>query len=230
MEEEELARGGDGRIVSLGTVVRKEHRRHRAFQAELDALHRVQHESVIPLVGVCYDTLSLYLPRFDLDLCGALLNGEVDVDWAVVAASLLGALSACHRHDLLHRDIKPENVLVMLRDRPSYVLCDFGRSVTLPPDQDQVQHAFCGTAAYGAPEALRGRYGKEADLFSAGIVLFAAATQELPFEDEELQGEEEIPPPLEGLDEKKAELLRGLLRWEPCRRPSAAAALGLLTE
>lgn len=229
MEEEELARGGDGRIVSVGTVVRKEHRRPRAFHAELDALRLVQHESVIVLVGVCYETRSLYLPRFDLDLCRALLNGDVDVDWGVVASSLLGALAACHRHDLLHRDIKPENVLVMLKESPTYVLCDFGRSIMVSPEQSHEHLVFCGTAAYGAPEALQGRYGKGADLFSAGVVLFAAATQELPFEDEELLGEE-VSPSLEGLDEKKAELLRSLLRWEPSRRLSAEAALRFLTK
>ena len=146
-EMEELARGGDGRIVSVGTVVRKEFSRAQSFHAELAALQTVHHESIVVLVGVCYDSLSLYLPRYDLDLCAALMNGEMSVDWGVVAAALLGALSACHRNHLVHRDVKPENVLVMLRDRPAYALCDFARSLQLPSG-NEINVSFCGTPAY----------------------------------------------------------------------------------
>jgi len=175
VEDVELACGGDGRIVALGTVVRKIHRRGTSFQAELQALQALHHPNIVVLVGVHYDTLSLYLPRFDLDLCAALLGGA-SVDWNAVASSVLGALSACHRALLVHRDVKPENVLVMDRDAPVYALCDFARSSRLPPS-GELQLAFCGTTAYGAPEALRGTYGKAADLFSCGIVLYAVATR-----------------------------------------------------
>jgi serine/threonine protein kinase len=229
MEEmhELLGQGGDGRIVAVGHVIRKDYRRAKSFLAELEALQNVHHESIVVLVGVCYDSLSLYLPRYDLDLCAALLNG-VSVDWGVVASSLLGAVAACHRSRLVHRDIKPENVLVMRREKPTFALCDFARSIMLPPDADQVDVAFCGTLCYGAPEALLGSYSAASDNFSAGVLLFAAATQGLPFEDDELCGDEEIPPPLEDVEETRADLLRGLLRWRPADRLSAAAALAAL--
>ena len=75
---------------------------------------------------------------------------------------------------------------------------------------------------------MQGRYGKPADLFSAGVVLFAAATQELPFEDEELRGHEEIAPPLADVGAKYAKILVGLLRWKPLDRFSAEPAFDLL--
>ena len=116
----------------------------------------------------------------------------------------------------------------MLREKPTFALCDFARSIVLPPDVDEVDVAFCGTFCYGAPEALLGSYSAASDIFSAGVLLFAAATKDLPFEDDELCGDEEISPPLEDVEERRADLLRGLPRWRPADRLSAAAALGAL--
>ena len=229
---EELACGSDGRILAVGAMVRKEHHRAATFHAELRALEAVRHESIVALAGACLESLSLYLPRYDLDLCSALLAGRADIDRDVVASSLLAALSFCHRSGLVHRDVKPENVLMMLREpgAPAYALCDFARSLEVPAGEE-VEVVFCGTRAYGAPEALRGRFSGASDVFSAGCVLFAVALRELPFEDDDLWSEEEVPPPLCGqADEQHARLLCALLRWDPAGRPTAEAALSLLRD
>ena len=224
---EELAHGGDACIYAVGTVIRKEFRRAGAFQCELEALRAVQHESIVTLVGICWDSLHLYLPRYDCDLCAALLSGR-SLDQRLVFSSLLGALRVCHGHSLVHRDVKPENVLVML-ERPSYVLCDFARSMKLPPTGD-ITAPFCGTTAYASPESLRGSYGRPSDVFSMGVVLFAVLEQGLPFFDEELKGDDEVAPPLsEGVDPSLGGVLRGLLKWKPQQRLTAEAALQRLT-
>ena len=229
---QELACGSDGRIVAVGAIKRKEHHRATTFRVELQALQSVQHENIVALAGACCESLCLYLPRYDLDLCTALLAGRGDIDGDVVASSLLSALCTCHRTGLVHRDVKPENVLMMLPEsgKPAYVLCDFARSLELPPE-GEVGVSFCGTRAYGAPEALRGRFFRASDVFSAGCLLFAVALRELPYEDEDLWSEEEVPPPLHGeVDERQARLLRALLRWDPSLRPTAEAALALLRD
>lgn len=226
---EELARGGDGRIVAAGAlVVRKEHRRAASFQAELDALRDLRAPGIVPLIGICYENLSLFYPRYDLDLLAALLGGHA-VDADAVFRSVLGALSACHARGLLHRDVKAENVLVKL-DGPAFVLCDFARAIQLGEGEDEVSISFCGTTAYAAPEALRKRYCRASDCFSAGCLFFAVAFRGLPFEDEELLDEVEQEPPMEeeGLEVKHAALVRRLLRWKPEARPTADEALQLL--
>ena len=66
---QELACGSDGRIVAVGAVVRKEHHRATTCRVELQALQSVQHENIVALAGACCESLCLYLPRYDLDLC-----------------------------------------------------------------------------------------------------------------------------------------------------------------
>ena len=226
-EAQELGHGGDACVYAVGTVVRKEFFQPQAFHRELEALRAVSHECIVTLVGVCWESMHLFFPRFDCDLCAALLSG-CPVDHKKCFASLLGALAALHRQNIVHRDVKPENLLVML-ETPSYVLCDFARSLALPAGRD-IELPFSGTKAYGAPEALQGVCGCPADNFAAGCVIFAVVEQGLPFFDEELAGEDEVeaPPLTEAVEPACREVLKGLLRWKPQARLTAEAALAML--
>ena len=228
--EEEAWHGADAAVVSLGTVVKKTCHRPASFYAELEALQTVFHESIVVLVGVCYESLSLFLPRFDCDLCALLLSAEVSsVNSSDVASSLLKALSVCHRVSLLHCDVKPENVLVMTTGGPwRYCLSDFGRCLFLPSGEIEARRdEFSGTCAYGAPEQRRGRYGRPGDLFSLAVLIFAVCHQFLPYEDDDLGSELPVPPPPE-VNQRHGKLLRSLLSWEPERRFTAEQALAVL--
>ena len=80
---------------------------------------------------------------------------------------------------VVHRDLKPENIL--LRGNSEVKLTDFGLA---KQDSDGRLQTFCGTPQYFAPEVLnrahtihgRGRYGKPADLWSLGVVLYVMLT------------------------------------------------------
>lgn len=75
--------------------------------------------------------------------------------------------------------MKPENIL--LRGDSEIKLTDFGLA---KQDSDGRLQTFCGTPQYFAPEVLRrahtihgrGRYGKPADLWSLGVVLYVLLT------------------------------------------------------
>ena len=83
-----------------------------------------------------------------------------------------------HVKGVLHRDIKLDNVVI---DNMHITLIDFGFSRMLSKDQE-VLYDYCGTPNYIAPEVAQreGYYGKPADIWSAGILLFKMATGAFP--------------------------------------------------
>jgi eukaryotic-like serine/threonine-protein kinase len=96
---------------------------------------------------------------------------------------LLRGLGAIHDAGIVHRDVKPQNVLVgddgMLR------VTDFG--IARGPRADTLTDfgATVGTAAYMAPEQIRGESVSAAtDLYAVGVVLFELLTGRLPFRGE----------------------------------------------
>jgi diguanylate cyclase (GGDEF)-like protein len=93
---------------------------------------------------------------------------------------LAAALAAVHRVGLVHRDISPTNVMVSTDG--SARLIDFGLAVRGRGGGDT--DGVAGTFAYCAPEQagmLRRAIDGRTDLYSLGVVLFEAATGELPF-------------------------------------------------
>ena len=84
-----------------------------------------------------------------------------------------------HRKRILHRDIKLDNIL--LDGKGNVKIADFGVSKLVKPGY--VMHEQSGTPAYIAPEILReeGYMGFKADIWSAGVVLYAMLQGTVPF-------------------------------------------------
>ena len=101
-----------------------------------------------------------------------------------VAMEIFAGVKHCHEHNVCHRDIKPDNICLCRatngRHRP--VLIDFGFAA----DSSELQTKACGTALYAAPEVYLYKPilydGKQADVWSCGIILYALALHRLPFQ------------------------------------------------
>ena len=78
------------------------------------------------------------------------------------------ALILCENRNIIHRDIKPDNV--MISSFGDYKLGDFGVSKVMG---HTTAGTMTGTEGYIAPEVLHmGKYGKEVDIYSLGIVMY----------------------------------------------------------
>ncbi|CAM9347030.1 unnamed protein product [Pylaiella littoralis] len=94
---------------------------------------------------------------------------------------MLSALEICHSSGIAHRDIKPENIL--LDNNFQLRMADFGLS-SIMEDENGVCYTECGTRSYMAPEVLAKQPydGAQADLWSAGVVLFIMLAGNPPFQ------------------------------------------------
>ncbi|KAG5614052.1 hypothetical protein H5410_013876 [Solanum commersonii] len=81
---------------------------------------------------------------------------------------------------VMHRDLKPENFLLTSKDENAMLKAtDFGLSVFI--EEGKVYRDIVGSAYYVAPEVLRRSYGKEADVWSAGVILYILLSGVPPF-------------------------------------------------
>tara|TARA_B110000285_G_C14850103_1_gene479528 strand:+ start:149 stop:403 length:255 start_codon:yes stop_codon:yes gene_type:complete len=79
----------------------------------------------------------------------------------------------------MHRDLKPENIVFAADGEPK--LIDFGFAIQHTGKNDWLDSV--GSPLYMSPEALYGKYGKETDVWSMGVVIYHILTGELPFDD-----------------------------------------------
>ncbi|WP_079033963.1 MULTISPECIES: serine/threonine-protein kinase [unclassified Streptomyces] len=153
-------------------------------------------------------------------------------DAARIGLEVLGALEAAHAAGILHRDVKPDNVMLGRHDR--VVLTDFGIAQIEGETNLTDTGGFVGSPEYIAPERVLGqRPGPASDLWSLGVVLYAATEGVSPFRRSNtpatlqsvLNAEPAAPAAARG---PLAEAINGLLQKDPSRRPNAARTRDLL--
>jgi serine/threonine protein kinase len=159
-----------------------------------------------------------------------LLDAEGPLDPARVAhigAEVLAALRAAHEAGVLHRDVKPANVLMSNDGR--VVLTDFGIASVEGTSAITMTGEVIGSPEFLAPERALGRTpGPESDLWSLGVLMYAAVEGNSPFrQDTPLSTlraivDEELPPPRRA--GPLAPVIEGLLRKDPAERLSADRA------
>jgi serine/threonine protein kinase len=211
--------------------------------AEASLLQHLDHPYVVKLINVYTSPSAVYLVMELLqggDLFDRIvLKGRYnEVEARRIMRRLLAAIYYLHeeRH-VVHRDLKPENILLQSRDSDVDIqLTDFGlaKSVT----GSDCLKTFCGTPLYFAPEILqrrntvmgRGRYNKQADMWSLGVILYILLSGSQPFDGDQWMNSPSTTPvdfPEEfwsGVSEPARDLVRRMLVEDPRRRITAQAA------
>ncbi|MEU6535056.1 serine/threonine-protein kinase [Streptomyces sp. NPDC047000] len=161
-----------------------------------------------------------------------LQEGTLDVrEAARIGLEVLGALEAAHAAGVLHRDVKPDNVLLGRHGR--VVLTDFGIAQIEGETRLTDTGGFVGSPEYIAPERVLGRRpGPASDLWSLGVVLYAATEGVSPFRRsntpatlQSVLNATPAPPAAQG---PLAEAVNGLLQKDPAHRPDAARVRAML--
>ncbi|MFP2959983.1 serine/threonine-protein kinase, partial [Myxococcus sp. 1LA] len=153
---------------------------------------------------------------------------------AMVIHELAAALAHAHEAGVIHRDLKPENVMV--REDGVLKLMDFGIARLMDIEERMtVTGTLVGSPAHMAPEIIEGlEAGPTADVFSVGIMFYAAMTGRLPFSAPNttatlkriLDGDYEDPRRrVPTLSDELADICATCLQRDPRRRYPDAARL-----
>ncbi|MFE0329181.1 serine/threonine-protein kinase [Streptomyces sp. NPDC058960] len=211
---------------------------YERMRREARAAARLDHPAVVDVHDVAvvdgrpWIVMELVRGR---SLGDALQEGTLGVrEAARIGLEVLGALEAAHAAGVLHRDVKPDNILLGRYDR--VVLTDFGIAQIEGETKLTETGGFVGSPEYIAPERVLGRRpGPESDLWSLGVVLYAATEGVSPFRRTNTPATlqsvlNSTPAPPASARGPLADAIGGLLNKDPARRPNAAEVRRLLQE
>ncbi|WP_078622381.1 serine/threonine-protein kinase [Streptomyces sp. NRRL S-244] len=211
-------------------------RMYRRLEREAWAAARVSHRGVVTVYDVATDDgrpwIVMELVR-GLSLADVLeADGPLTPQRAAhFGEQVLAALRSAHEAGVLHRDVKPANVLIANDGR--VVLSDFGIASLEGSSSITMTGEVVGSPEYLAPERALGRDpGPESDLWSLGVMLYAAVEGVTPFRhDTPLSTlravvDDEMPPPRHA--GPLTPVLEGLLRKDPQERLPAAEVARML--
>ncbi|PRQ25202.1 putative protein kinase CAMK-CDPK family [Rosa chinensis] len=160
---------------------------------EIQIMHHLAgHKNIVTIKGAYEDPLYVHIV---MELCagGELFDRIIqrghysERKAAELTKIIVGVVEACHSLGVMHRDLKPENFLLVNKDDDfSLKAIDFGLSVFFKPGQ--VFTDVVGSPYYVAPEVLLKHYGPEADVWTAGVILYILLSGVPPFWAETQQG------------------------------------------
>eukprot|EP01022_Parablepharisma_sp_SALTPOND_P020272 TRINITY_DN363_c1_g1_i1.p1 TRINITY_DN363_c1_g1~~TRINITY_DN363_c1_g1_i1.p1 ORF type:complete len:402 (+),score=38.29 TRINITY_DN363_c1_g1_i1:3023-4228(+) len=221
-----------------------------SLEKEIRILRRINHPNVIKLYEVYENELYVHL------ILEYLKGGELfqliqrkgiysEKDAAIAIECVLSALAYCHERLIIHRDLKPENLilvqvyqkLIKNRDTTSespLKIADFGLATI--STQGVPETLRCGSPGYVAPEVLNSLgYGTQADVFSAGIILYILLCGISPFHGKSYH--EVLMKNKQGIvlfedkywsavSPEAKDLVSSMVKRDPAERITAKAALG----
>ncbi|KAK1429295.1 hypothetical protein QVD17_11501 [Tagetes erecta] len=206
---------------------------------EIEIMHHLSgHPNVVSIKGAYEDSVAVHLV---MELCA---GGELfdritkrghysERKAADLVRTILGVIETCHSLGVMHRDLKPENFLFVDEDEDSPLkTIDFGLSVFFKPGE--IFTDVVGSPYYVAPEVLLKSYGPEADIWSAGVILYILLCGVPPFWgeseneifEEVLRGKLDFSSdPWPSISESAKDLVTKMLIRNPRKRISAHEVL-----
>eukprot|EP00768_Dysnectes_brevis_P005521 gnl/Dysnectes_brevis/4022_a5249_609.p1 GENE.gnl/Dysnectes_brevis/4022_a5249_609~~gnl/Dysnectes_brevis/4022_a5249_609.p1 ORF type:complete len:1562 (-),score=343.68 gnl/Dysnectes_brevis/4022_a5249_609:958-5643(-) len=156
-------------------------------------LSQIQHDHVLRLFGIRFSEREVLIVT-ELASNGSLLDmrrkyfrrySKPSAAYVQLICRLFSqvatVLDHLHHHQppIVHRDLKPANIL--LRNRETAVLADFGISRAVESFDATQTATVAGSPAYMSPEMVSGRLSTSSDVYCIGVCLYEMATNSKPY-------------------------------------------------
>lgn len=105
-------------------------------------------------------------------------------DAMLLIRTMIKALIHCHANGIIHRDIKLENIMFNTSEIVDYSdiqIIDFGLATSTENNSIGLLNTIVGSPYFTAPEVFEGKYGKEWDIWSCGVVLYVLLSGYYPY-------------------------------------------------
>lgn len=223
---------------------------------EIEIMKRVRHPHIVTLYEIfeSNEKMWLILELVDGGDFNYFISGKAHYSEQVIShhfKQILEGLHYLHQAGVVHRDLKLDNILVKGDHEYGEVkIADFGLSALVQLNEKGYDRSLSskrksftglqemwGTAPYFAPELIDRAYGPQADMWSAGCILYNMVTGAHPFnqQDEEslfhaIQHAKLDPEIADGkawanTSEECKDLINRLLTVDPIARYSATESL-----
>jgi tetratricopeptide (TPR) repeat protein/TolB-like protein len=206
----------------------------RRFLLEARATSQLDHPGIATLYDAGEDDGRLWLAvrlivgtKLSDRVRGGISPGQAER----IALEVADALAHAHERGVLHRDVTPNNI--MIDQRESAVLIDFGLARLLKTTTATTSGRTMGTLAYLAPEILRGGRASElSDLYGLGAVCYEMIAGHVPFHAERVEGmlhaamhqrPAQLSAVCPSVDARFEKLVLACLEKDPRDRPVSAA-------
>lgn len=189
---EEVPQGRRVAIKRIQLRSRDDQESHDRFLREVDALSRLDHENICPILEVSQEGANRYIVMPFID--GLSLDRMIDrrpmppTTALPIAEQIAAGMIEAHRQGILHRDLKPANI--MIDDQQRVKILDFGLAwfhpQKSPPPESPAASTAAGTTIWGTPDYMSPEQARgesidlRSDIFSFGVVLYEMLTGETP--------------------------------------------------
>ena len=149
---------------------------------EINVLRSLDHPNIIKAYEVYYGVRNIHLVMENCaggDLFSKNPYSEQDAN--NITRQILSALSYLHQNNVVHRDLKFENIMFESADRNSPIkLIDFGLAKKFLT-RHRTMEGCVGTLYSMAPQVIKGKYTKQADMWSVGVITYMLLSDSRPF-------------------------------------------------
>ena len=235
-----LGRGGMGAVhrafderlqrdVAVKVLPRSDEGLGERLRQEARVLARLDHPALVRVLDADEDDGQPFIVMDLVEgetLAARLADGPVDEPtMRSVVRQVAEGLVHAHDQGVIHRDLKPANLII--EDDGRVRVVDFGIARLTDATGLTRPGTAVGTAAYLAPEQLRGtgEIGPPADVYTLGLVALEALTAARPYTGEPVETAlarlERAPEIPDHLPAPWPELLTSMTALEPAARPTA---------